>query len=327
MKRVNKLLVSTAASTASSVNVPNTTDVIAAGEVVVLDKNKQLLTALSTIADSDVIYIARATGDTFVDKMGVTRYELKYSDPIQGNEVHSYSGRPYTAATPKVATFATTGFTPVVGDEYVLRFVYKDFQSETPAQYIKEYRVFATTAVIQDLYDLFRTKITNDATTRITATGTTTLIITSLAIPYALGSIDIYKTVEFEAFLNHVVISTPEAAGAAVTYTGGLAGSGLWQQIADMERIEKAYEGPTNYISFPVPARITTWDTVAATNYDQIVIEHDRTYASPDNNYDKEAKLVTIIAIPDGSAVETTILAVLDTWMASTPKQFPAITL
>ena len=335
MKRVNKILVSTAASTASSVNVPNAADVIAAGEVVVLDKNKQLLLAGSTIADSDVIFIARATSTTFTDVNNDSRTELKYSDPIEGAKVRSFTAKPYTAASAKVATFASTGFTPVVGDEYVLRFVNKDFQSETPAQYIKEYRVFATTAVLQDLYDLFRARIVADipsnysAGARIAGSGTTTLILTALPIPYALGSIDLYKTVDFDVFLNHVIPSTqiPEAAGAVVTYTGNLSGSGLWQQVADYEKLEKQYEGPTNVIHFPVPSRISSWDTVASTNYDLIVIEHDRTYASPDNNYDKETKLVTVIAFPDASAAGLTALAVLNPWMASTPKQFTAVTL
>lgn len=332
MKRVDSLLIGTdiSATAALKISVNGVADTGATGEICVLDSTKHLLAPGSTITDSDTIYIARISRvGSFTDVNGLTRYPVVYSAPIEGRKVRTYKGVSYTAASAKVATLAATGCTPVVGDEYVLRIVYKDFQSETPAQYIKEYRVFSTSVVLQTLYNQFRAKIALDLEARFVATGTTTLIMTASAIPFASGSIDPYKIVDFEVFFNHVVPASqlPEAAGAAITYTGGFPGVGVWQQIHDMEKQAKAYRGATNYTWFPVPSVINTWDVDETKTYDLITIEHDLTYASPDNNYDKESKLVTVIAFPINCGQGNTLLATLNPWMASTPKVFAAVTI
>jgi hypothetical protein len=144
-----------------------------------------------------------------------------------------------------------------------------------------------------------------------------------------VGNIDSYKIVDFEAFLNYADPSSqlPYTAGATVVYTGGFPGYGAWQEVHDMEKAAMAYEGITNYTWFPVPSRVNTYTVDSTKTYSLVTIEHDQTYASPDNNYDKQTKLTTVIALPTSCGQGTSLIDVLNPWMASTPKAFPAVTI
>ena len=331
MKRVNKILIGgNISSTASSVNAPDTADVIANTEIVILDKNKQLMSAGATFADTDTIYFAQALTPTFTDSNSMSRRPLLYSDPIRGDQIRVVKGLPYQAAIQEIAVLnAPASPLPVVGDEYVLRLVYTDMQSETPAQYVQEYHEFATDTTWATLYGLLAADVTADTNARVTAVAAATLTLTSEAIPFVTGNIDPYKLVTFQVMIQHIVPATaiPQAAGPTITYTASFDGIGVWQQVHDMEKQAKAYQGPTNYTWFPVPSFITSYYVDSTLTYDFITIDHDAVYASPDNNYDKKQKLTTVIAIPDGAAMGLTLLGILNPWIASCPNQFSAIVL
>src|SRR6056297_1551278 len=99
-KRVNKVLIGKLIDRTSSVQItdPTTTATyIAEGEAVVLDKDKNLLSAGAVISDTDTIYIAVGTGDTYeYTKPDGTLVEnarkLDISGPIKGRDVISYKG-------------------------------------------------------------------------------------------------------------------------------------------------------------------------------------------------------------------------------------------
>lgn len=334
MKRVHKIIIGYDINqTVTSFNQALAADDLAAGEVVVLDKNKEILAANKTISDSDVIFIAVGGKNTFTDSTGLSRREIICSSPIQGVNVKSFKGISYSAATEKVVEIAAAGLVPVAGDEYVIRLVYKDMQSETPAQYIQEFRVIAESAVLADLYALFIAKINADVNARVSAANNAgKLRLTAKTVPFSLTQIDDFKLVDFDVRFNHVTPTGPVAAGPAIAVTvASSKGSGDHREVRDIEKACKSNLGITNTTLFPVPTGANDFmvDEGGSTTktYDFIVIEHDADYISPDLSYTKQALQVTTIALPVGCLQAVDVLAVLNPWMASLPKAFAAVSI
>lgn len=335
MKRVNKLFVGyDIAGGATSFNVYGVADDLAEGEVVILNKNKLLLTAGDDISDSDIIYVALGGKTTFTDVNGTSRREAIISNPIEGAKVRTFNGESYSAATNKIVTCANTGLTPVVGDEYVLRIAYKDMQNETPAQYIQEWRVIAGTTSLNDLYTDFATIATADPNARVTVVNAGgTLTITGITIPFSLNQIDSFKMVDFDVRFNHVTPTGPEVAGPTVAVSvDSYKGIGDWREVRDLEKESRSNFGITNFFYFPVPTGVTDWfvnngGSSSTKTYDFVVIEHDASYLSPDLSYNKEARLVTTIALPVNCVQGTLLLAQLNPWMASTPRAFANVSI
>jgi hypothetical protein len=175
LNRVDKVLIGKNISRTASLVVYGSGGNLAEGEIVVLDKNKTILTAGSTAADSDVIYVAEGTGDTYsyvtagtgTSVSGVRK--MIVSDPIKYNQVKNFTGRSYAAAVEQVTTIVGSTFAPVVGTEYTLRIVYKD-TFERPGQLTYTYRVIATTTTVTDLWSAFVAKINAHAARRVVAT-------------------------------------------------------------------------------------------------------------------------------------------------------------
>jgi hypothetical protein len=307
---------------------------LADGEIVVLDKNFKVMAAGATVADTDIIYICQGTGSTFsyanepgTAVTGVRR--LIFSDPIQGDLVRSYKGISYTAKAEQVTT--VTPATPVLGTEYVLRIIYTDLPSPS-GQFTHTYRVTADgTNVDTNLIDLFLAKIAKHSGARVTGSGTTTLILTGKAIPEATTGFNDVRSFSQVTF-KVVLVSINQTAGhegewvknGSIAYTtAASAGSGTWEQIRDMEKDNWAIRGAQNFMPYPYQSnpdqRVSTSGT-----YDLIVIEHDKSYLSPDNQYVKRTPLTTVLAfvVPSSGTQETSVLSVLNPWMDSLPKAF-----
>lgn len=312
---------------------------LADGEIVVLDKNKKVLAAGSTIADSDTIYIVQATSDTFsyTNKAGTAitgSRRIIMSGPIVGSSVKLYSGSPYSAKSEQTASLTITGMTPVVGTEYIVRIVYKDMK-EHPGQFTQTYRYVSTTAVPDTFGAAIAAKINAHSGSRVTATytdGTDVLLLTAKEIPQgatSLTDIDDFKMVEFDVFFNYVTSTgawaTWPSTSTAVTYVAASKGSGNWEQLRDLENSVIGYRGISNLTHFPVLK--PDYETVVDATYNMIVIEHEVPYQSPDNQYVKNAPQTTIIAIPVESAGTqmTSVLAQLNPWMASTTGAFASV--
>lgn len=310
----------------------------AAGEVVVLDKNKEVMAAGATYSDTDTIFICAGTGDTFdyTNEQGTEVTDARkmfVSDPIEGALVKSYVGSAYTASSEQVTNLTLPSITVSAGTEYILRIVFKDLD-EHPGQFVQTYRYIAlsTDSDEDDIGNALAALVTADKGRRVTCTytdGTNVLALTGKSIPECtstLTDIDEFWMVEFDAFLNYVDSNGNWAdAGATKATTAAVYGSGNWEQIRDIEKHGKAYRGVTNLTHFPVltPDFLTVKDET----YDMIVIEHDKSYRSPDNQYGKETILTTMIAIPDTATSNQmdTILGVLNPWMASLPGAFESI--
>jgi hypothetical protein len=311
---------------------------LADGEVVVLDKNFKVMAAGATVSDTDIIYICQGTGDTFnyvteADASVTSVRRLLFSDPIEGRLVRSYKGTSYTAKQEQVVTI--TFDTPVLDYEYLVRIIYTDMEHPS-GQFTQTYRVTATgTNVDTNLNDLFLAKINGHAGCRVVATGTTTLILTGKPIPECttgLNDVRPFSQVTFKA----VAVKISQTAGhegewldgGTVAYTtAASAGSGIWEKVRDLEKDLWANRGAQNFLPYPYQAQPTLRTVVSAT-YDLIVIEHDKSYLSPDNQYVKQAPLTTILAfvVPTTGDQETNVLARLNPWLASTPRAFAPVT-
>lgn len=312
---------------------------LADGEVVVLDKYKRVLTVGDTVTESDVIYICQGTSETFnyTNEAGTTVTSARkviMSDPIEGAKVKKFLGRTFVAKQERTASVDFTGLTPVVGTEYLIRIIYKDL-NEHPGQFTQTYRFVATSAVL-DTWGASMEAVVNAHTgRRVTAAytaATDVLLLTALPKPECtsnLTDIDDFSMVDFDVRFLYVDSSgnwqTIPSTSTTVTYTGPTYGSGNWEQIRDMEKDQFGYVGPTNRTAYPV--LLPTQATVKSAQYNLIVIEHDKSYLSPDNQYVKQAPLTTLIALPIGALQTANILGCLNPWMASCPGNFTAVIL
>jgi hypothetical protein len=332
LTRVTKVLIGKDISrTASIVNIYAASPQPADGEILVLDKNKTPLAAGSTIVDSDVIYLCQGTSTTYnyTNDAGTTvtaARRLKFSDPIEGKLVKGYRGTPYTAKAERTITFAAITAPLTAGTEYVLRVVYKDVNAKR-GQFSKSYRFISTGTTSQAVFDGLRAAIAADSGARVAGSGTTTLILTGKEIAEgatALSDIDKFQMVDFDAFLTYVNSSANQVAvtGAAKTNSFVEYGFGEWELVRDIEKDQLGYEGILDQTSFPQVTH--SLSTVLNETYDTIVIDHDKSYLSPDNAYVKEQPITTIVFIPNTltSNQMDTVLSILNPWMASCPGAF-----
>jgi len=328
-KKVEKLFIGKDISrTATLTGFPESaSNNLAEGEILVLDKDKEILAAGSTINDTDIIYIAEGLSGTYdyvtpstsTSVTGVR--QVLYSDPIQGAAVTEFSGKSYTAAAEQVTTVNFGTLTPVVGEEYVIRIVYRDLACEHPGQFTKTYRVVATSVTLATLYDLFVAQINATTERRVNATDNTTYItLTGKAYDdnSELTSINEYEQVNFTV---HLASDNYASDAAVTTSTNPSKGSGTWQLVRDEEKHSQGYEGLLNRTEFPT--QIPTFRTVKSETYDCVIIRHKNWYTSAGNR-EEQVDITTKIYLPNTATSNqmNDVLAVLNPWMASTPKAF-----
>lgn len=304
---------------------------LAEGEILVLDKNRNIMLAGTTYSDSNVIYLVEGLSGTYnyANEAGtaVTGVrKLLYSDAIDGAGVVNYLGKAYTAATEEVWNIDLTGWVPVVGTEYAIRIVYKDLtHDDYPTQYTKTYRYTAATAVLDTEGAAFAALINSDADRRVLAaysTGDDILSLTALAYDDndEIDSFNEYKQVIFEVGLVSDNFDTL-AAGASAIGTYPAKGSGTYRIVRDEEYWSRDYEGLQSRLKFATsefPMR-----TVKSETYDCVVIQHKNWITAADRR-ETQVDITTKLFIPNTATSNqmTDVLAVLNPWMASLPKSF-----
>jgi membrane-bound inhibitor of C-type lysozyme len=299
---------------------------IADGEVVVLDKNKNVLGSGKTKSDTDTIYLCQGTSKTFdyTNESGTTtstNRKVVFSDPIQASGIKSYKGKSYAAIAEQVVTVTYPAVATTVGREYVLRIVYKDL-AEHPGQFTQTIRRVCTSATQATHVTSLVADINNFPGIRVTAadSGGAVFTLTGKAIPECttgVNDIEEYRQVNFEVFVTYIDSDdVHQSLGATIAYTTkASAGSGTWEQIRDLEKVAQGYKGITNKTQFPVikpDSQVSTSGT-----YDLITIEHDNSYLSSDNQYVKKTPITTILALIVDASQGTQILAALNSWMES----------
>jgi hypothetical protein len=253
--------------------------------------------------------------------------KIIFSDPIEGAKVKTYNGNSYSAKSEQSTAISVNGLTTTAGTEYILRLVYKDL-SEHPGQFVHSYRIVASGTLDTDMASIV-TKVNSHKGRRVNASYVTNTDILTLAakpIPESTTSvndIDEFSMVHFSAFLNYVNSSGNWVEwNTSVTDTARSYGNGTWEQVRDMEKFAQGYKGVFNRIHFPIVK--PDFRTVKDSTYDLVIIEHDKSYQSPDNQYVKATPLTTVVAItvPSSGTQMASLLTQLNPWMASCPGAF-----
>lgn len=353
LRKVNKIFIGKTARTVALVDGVDITTVqsnIVEGELVVLDSNFNVVEGASaTYANTKTIYIAEGSSEIFEstnpDDTPLSGRRLILSDPIDGSHVVNYIGSTYAAKAEATSTIPSISDTIIAGTEYVLRIVFTgDVAAQVPGQNTETHRYIAKAGdTSDDVYNGLIKSINRRSHSRGIQRGrlslvdavlsTGSLVLTAKPIRSCTTSVnDIDELVMngFKVFLNYVDNDgfwTEVGLSADVTSTASSRGIGTWETVRDAEKHAQAYRGVSNYTWFPVirPAMRVEKDA----EYNLIVIEHDKQYRSPDNQYNKETSLVTQLCFDTATAgaIQAEILGTLNTWMASIPKAQDAVTL
>ena len=326
--KVGKVLIGKDISRTANVQIndPATTGTyIAEGEVVVLDQNKEVLSAGDTIDDSQSIFIVEGLGETFdyTNEAGTlvqNARRLLFSDEIKGADVVEYSAKSYVATTEQAWTLSGS-MTVVDGEEYTIRLVFHDYHGD-PRQFTYTYRVVASGTSQSDLYTALAAAINTHPERRVNAVATTTPdVLTITAKAYddneTVDSINETNQVLFEAFPYSNNYS-------GVTFAQSVApnkGTGTWKAVRDEEKWSQGYEGFGQRTHFPVI--LPDFRTVKSETYDTIIVRSKNSFVpsfSDLANVDITTKI--FIPVPATANQATDILAALNPWMASTPRAF-----
>lgn len=266
---------------------------LTAGQITVVDENFKPATAP---ANAKSLYIGVCTGE---DENG--NKIVKWSDRIQKASKPAYA---VNAAEDPVAAkieINLAGVTPVVGHRYVLRVLYKDMNIAN-FQFTHTYEHVATTTAAADLGEAILAKINKHANRRVNATfASNKLTLTAKDKNYdnSVTSLDEYSIVSMDASLyvtipGALLSNQPEKViGAEITKTEGKPGKGFWKQVRDTELRAMGYSGQVYTGAYPSIEQERMVEKGA--KYNNINIENDNLYLSPDNQYVKTTPVMTEI--------------------------------
>ena len=285
---------------------------LTAGQITVVDENFKAATAP---ANAKSLYIGVCTGE---DENG--NKIVKWSDRIQKASKPAYA---VNAAEDPVAAkieINLASVTPVVGHRYVLRVLYKDMNIAN-FQFTHTYEHVATTTAAADLGEAILAKINKHANRRVNATfagNKLTLTAKDKNYDNSVTSLDEYSIVSMDASL-YVTIpgallgNQPEKViGAEITKTEGKPGKGFWKQVRDTELRAMGYKGQVYTGTYPSIEQERMVEKGA--KYNNINIENDNLYLSPDNQYVKTTPVMTEIYC---KGAVTAIKSALDTFGAT----------
>lgn len=266
---------------------------LTAGQITVVDENFKPATAP---ANAKSLYIGVCTGE---DENG--NKIVKWSDRIQKASKPAYA---VNAAEDPVAAkieIDLANVTPVVGHRYVLRVLYKDMNIAN-FQFTHTYEHVATTTTAADLGEAILAKINKHANRRVNATfASNKLTLTAKDKNYdnSVTSLDEYSIVSMDASLyvtipGALLSNQPEKViGAEITKTEGKPGRGFWKQVRDTELRAMGYSGQVYTGAYPSIEQERMVEKGA--KYNNINIENDNLYLSPDNQYVKTTPVMTEI--------------------------------
>lgn len=266
---------------------------LTAGQITVVDENFKAATAP---ANAKSLYIGVCTGE---DENG--NKIVKWSDRIQKASKPAYA---VNAAEDPVAAkieIDLANVTPVVGHRYVLRVLYKDMNIAN-FQFTHTYEHVATTTAAADLGEAILAKINKHANRRVNATfASNKLTLTAKDKNYdnSVTSLDEYSIVSMDASLyvtipGALLSNQPEKViGAEITKTEGKPGKGFWKQVRDTELRAMGYSGQVYTGAYPSIEQERMVEKGA--KYNNINIENDNLYLSPDNQYVKTTPVMTEI--------------------------------
>lgn len=276
-----------------------------AGEYLVIDESGATVTADTVLDKDDKVQVV--VNDASGQKV--------FSDKIRVGDITAYNVQDYTAKVEQVVTITLA--TPVAGIEYSVSIIDKsDKEILQHRQNKRTYNVIAATGeTVTTLGDKFRAAINADTASTVTASGTTTLILTAKSVASTANIVGEYPAQYFfEAFSTSIdntvyPIPFPKASGTVVYTTAPNFGSGNAYQVRRLEQASMGYKGITNRTKFPAPTPV--YLSTIGVNYDVAVLEFDNTH---DTNVvvegEKRAPISLIVAVT-ADAGDSTILPIL----------------
>lgn len=303
LQYVNTVLVGGAQSTTAK-----TVTTAVAGDILMFDNTGAVIdTPAKAAAASQVKYgLVTNKVQSYVKADGTTSNikVVTYSNLIDRKSIRSYNPFTFSASSEDKLVITMAGFTPVIGNRYVLRIIYKDLY-EHPGQYTHTYELIATTAVLKDLIDKLVLKINRDTRRRVIATSdATSITLTALAKDDNEGkeSINIFTQVNMNAVMYY---TNPNAtgfasknkyplAGITVVKTPGTPGKGNAKLIRDREQAALSYRGITNRTWFPVIKPELNVDL--SKSYDGFVLEFEPEHRNAEDGFRKTKQSLEVYA-------------------------------
>ena len=311
--RVNHLIIGKDVSPTANLTLGTATanSNLVEGEIVLLDKHMKLLSASPTKDDSDTIYIAVGTSDTYYNP-GQTTYTkrgMKISPAI--TRPVSFEQAAPVAKVEKKQHIAI----PVVNEttlllEAAVSVNYTDDHvvQQTPGMFVQSWRydpsalASGATAHVRGLV----TKINADVNSRVialTSTGGTGMHLYSKTLTSAdLGTEDEYFMVNFDAFFYRADQSTGTESGhTAFTTTSEINyGKGTYYEMKDIERANKPYEGVGSKQAWPAATYHDSWmvGADASVTFNQFWLSYNKLVPDTNLSMVTQTNEVVCVAVP-----------------------------
>jgi hypothetical protein len=311
------------------------------GEIIFIKRNGNMLAPGDTIADSDGFSIMQGTA---------TLGDIEVSGFIQGKNITKWEGKSYAAPVEQVIYIGNNGTVGDIEDStllnetlYALTIVFKFDKDILPCRqdrYTFEYTTDAS-ATVAELVLAFVAAINahpycSQFVVAAAVGANIGISLTGLAQTYNENSG--YKQTTFDVFLDEAFTQATwidsygyiKVDGAAPTTTNAVSiapvpGVGTYALLNDLEEYAQGYKGVFNKTHWPVPSYPTYG--VSGATYDVYVIEHEHNHQGVELQGQTTSPRKEYIFIPAGTALGTYVESVLNPYMASTPKQFSAVTL
>lgn len=302
---------------------------------------KKLNTAGTSVVAGDIVLINAETGaviattDLTTDASAPKAIQFGYAKSATDIVKTQIIGRQNTtnisysddvAKTEASVVLDWTGVTVSAGKRYVIRIIYRDIY-EHPGQFTHTYEVVAASGeTIDTLADKFYTKINAHAGARVVATkdaNADTLTLTAKVVdgPEAgiatKEAITPYSQVQMKVVAYYTDPSSllsrsyNEIVGLTITNTESKPGKGNPFVVRDREQAALGYKGITYRTEWPVIKPELNVDL--SKTYDTLIVEFNKVYQSPDNQYVKSTDLAAEIYTEAGTDLKTFATA-LSAW-------------
>lgn len=277
-------------------------------------------------------YIANATDAAAAKyiKLGLVKdaanNDIQYSNIIGRDEIkHVEVIKDNDASNAQEAVWTVTFNSIVAGNRYVLRIVYKDM-FELPGQFTHTYEYIAKSGdTTTNLAANFKALIDKHSGARCTALASAAVLTLTAKVKddnEGKNSINEYSQVYMQPFVymndysktGFAMGMKTDANVTIANTTLAKPGTGNPKIVRDREKQALGYRGITNRTWFPVIMPDLNVDLSKV--YASIVIESERKYQSPDNQYIKTTPVATEIYVEKDSLDNSGIKKLIDAFIS-----------
>jgi len=338
--KVNHLIVGKDIGRTSQVTLGTATAsaTLAEGEIVLLDKNMQLLGPSPSKNDSDVIYIGVGLSQTFYNpgQSTYTKRAMRLTPAIT-NPI-KFESATYVAPVLKkqhIAMPATTLPTTVKANEESVVWVnYIDphVVQLSNGLFIQTWRIIPSQYGLASgstaLAKKFETLINADADARVVAlanTAGTGLYLTAKQVTTSdISTVDEFFQIDFDTFFYHadsLGVETVPTVNTVATTSETNYGKGSWYEMKNLERSSKPYEGAGSELAWPPDTFLDDWSvgSDSSIKFNQIWLTYEKHPSDTNLTINTHTNESVCIAVKYGTTPNQwqTILSDLQDWVAS----------